>query len=190
MSKVSPPPTAPDLGLIRRVRDEDDDEPIQKPLEWSLIRRLFTYAAPVKRKVTALSVLSVIRSAQLPAFAWMTALIINGPISRGDLSGLWWGVAGQSVPLPLALIRFVSARMLLAQFHRSNVPANALPRNPLVFLLIRVVHRCNQNVSVAIIRGQISRRFQRKPQSMYLFLLFVMAEYWKKEARLAMAVSW
>ena len=44
-----------DLGLVRRVRDEDDDEEIQKPLEWSLIRRLFTYAAPVKKKLTALS---------------------------------------------------------------------------------------------------------------------------------------
>src|SRR3954471_24152354 len=57
-----------DLGLIRRVRDEDDDDDIvQKPLEWSLIRRMFTYAAPVRRKVTALSVLTFIRAAQLPA---------------------------------------------------------------------------------------------------------------------------
>ena len=31
-----------DLGLVRRIRDEDDDEEIQQPLEWSLIRRLFT----------------------------------------------------------------------------------------------------------------------------------------------------
>jgi ATP-binding cassette subfamily B protein len=83
-----------DLGLVRRVRDEDDDEEVQKPLEWSLIRRLFTYAAPAKKKVTALSVLTVIRAAQLPAFAWLTALIINGPIARGDISGLWWGIGG------------------------------------------------------------------------------------------------
>ncbi|MEO6244448.1 MAG: ABC transporter ATP-binding protein [Opitutaceae bacterium] len=93
MSKATSTP-APDLGLVRRLRDDDEDEPIQKPLEWSLIRRLFTYAAPVKRKVTALTVLSVVRSAQLPAFAWITALIINGPIARGDLSGLGWGVGG------------------------------------------------------------------------------------------------
>ena len=97
MSKAPPTAAVPDLGLIRRVRDEDDDEPIQKPLEWSLIRRLFTYAAPVKRKLTALSVLSIIRSAQLPAFAWLTAIIINGPIARGDLSGLWWGVGGYAL---------------------------------------------------------------------------------------------
>ena len=97
MSKALPIAVVPDLGLIRRVRDEDDDEPIQKPLEWSLIRRLFTYAAPVQGKLTALSVMSVVRSAQLPAFAWMTALIINGPIARGDFSGLWWGVGGYAL---------------------------------------------------------------------------------------------
>ncbi len=97
MSKAPPTAAVPDLGLIRRVRDEDDDEPIQKPLEWSLIRRLFTYAAPVQGKLTALSVMSVVRSAQLPAFAWMTALIINGPIARGDFSGLWWGVGGYAL---------------------------------------------------------------------------------------------
>ena len=86
-----------DLGLVRRVRDDEDDEEIQKPLEWSLIRRLFTYAAPVKRKLTALTVMTLIRSAQLPAFAWLTSLIINGPISRGDLSALAYGVGGYAL---------------------------------------------------------------------------------------------
>jgi ATP-binding cassette subfamily B protein len=86
-----------DLGLVRRVRDDGDEEEIQKPLEWSLIRRLFTYAAPVKRKLTALSVMTVIRSAQLPALAWIMSLIINGPISRGDLTGLAWGVGGYAL---------------------------------------------------------------------------------------------
>jgi len=86
-----------EVGLVRRVRDEDDDEEIQQPLEWSLIRRLFTYAAPVRRKVTALSVLTVIRAAQLPAFAWLTALVINGPIARGDVTLLAFGVAGYAL---------------------------------------------------------------------------------------------
>lgn len=81
-----------DLGLVRRVRDEDDDEEVQKPLEWSLIRRLFTYATPVKRKVAALSVMTVIRAAQLPALVWLATLIIKGPISRGDVPALGAGV--------------------------------------------------------------------------------------------------
>ena len=92
---MSPPPgQIRELGLVRRVHDDEDDEELQKPLEWSLIRRLFTYAAPVQRKLTALSVLSLIRAAQLPAFAWIASLIITGPITRGDLPGLWLGVGG------------------------------------------------------------------------------------------------
>ena len=91
------PPQARELGLIRRVRDEDDDEEIQKPLEWSLIRRLFTYAAPVKKKLTALSVMTVIRAAQLPSFAWITSLIINGPIARNDVPALLLGVGGYAL---------------------------------------------------------------------------------------------
>lgn len=84
---------ASDVGLVRRMRDDEDEE-IQKPLEWSLIRRMFTYAAPVKRKLTALSVLSVVRSAQLPALVWIATLVIKGPISQADVTGLWLGVLG------------------------------------------------------------------------------------------------
>ncbi len=86
-----------DVGLVRRVRDEDEDEEIQKPLEWSLIRRLFTYAAPVQRKLTALTILTVIRAIQLPSFAWLTALVINGPIARGDIGLLALGVGGYAL---------------------------------------------------------------------------------------------
>jgi ATP-binding cassette, subfamily B, bacterial len=82
-----------DLGLVRRARDEEDEEQF-RPLEWGLIRRLFTYTAPVKGKVTALVVLSVIRAAQLPALAWAMSLIIKGPITAGDIAGLTLGVAG------------------------------------------------------------------------------------------------
>ena len=98
MKKIAPPVAEiREVGLVRRLRDEDEEYEIQKPLEWSLIRRLFTYASPVRRKVTALSVLTVIRSAQLPAFAWLTALIINGPIRNGDLTGLALGVGGYAL---------------------------------------------------------------------------------------------
>ena len=84
---------ASDVGLVRRLRD-DEEEDVQKPLEWSLIRRMFTYAAPVKRKLTALSVLSVVRSAQLPALVWIATLVIKGPISEANVTGLWLGVLG------------------------------------------------------------------------------------------------
>jgi len=92
-----PPPAVPevrDVGLVRRVRDDDEDGEIQRPLEWSLIRRCFTYAAPVRRKVVALGVLTAVRAAQLPALVWISTLIIKGPITHGDVAALWLGVAG------------------------------------------------------------------------------------------------
>jgi ATP-binding cassette subfamily B protein len=101
MKKTPPPasalPEIRDLGLVHRVRDEDDDIEVQKPLEWSLIRRLFTYAKPVKRKLTALGVLTVIRAAQLPALVWIATLIIKGPISGNDPAGLWFGIGGYAL---------------------------------------------------------------------------------------------
>ena len=90
---MSPPPTQiRDLGLVRRLRDEDDEEEIQKPREWSLIRRLFTYAAPVRKKLTALSIMTVVRAAQLPALVWLSTLVITGPIAGGDYPGVLLGV--------------------------------------------------------------------------------------------------
>ncbi len=88
------PPLGKSMTLIQQLRDEDDDEEQFKPLEWGLIRRLFTYTAPIKGKVTALWVLSVIRAAQLPALAWVIALVINGPITNRDFKGIALGVAG------------------------------------------------------------------------------------------------
>lgn len=85
-----------DVGLVRRVR-EDEDEEVQKPLEWGLIRRLFTYTAPIKGKVTALVVMSVIRAIQLPAFMWIVALVIEGPITKQNMTGILIGVAAYGI---------------------------------------------------------------------------------------------
>jgi ABC-type multidrug transport system fused ATPase/permease subunit len=82
-----------DVGLVRRVRDDEDVE-LQKPLEWGLIRRLFTYTAPIQGKVTGLILLTLIRSAQLPALGWVMSLVIKGPITGRDLAGIALGVAG------------------------------------------------------------------------------------------------
>ncbi len=83
-----------DLGLVRRPLEDDEDAEQFKPLEWGLIRRMFTYARPVQRKLTILLVLTVIRSAQLPALIWASATIISGPIARHDLGVLPWAVLG------------------------------------------------------------------------------------------------
>ena len=92
----SPPPPKP-MGLIQRLPEDDDNEADSQPLEWGLIRRLFTYTTPIKRKVTALIILSFIRAAQLPALGWVMALVINGPITARDFSGIALGVIGYGV---------------------------------------------------------------------------------------------
>ncbi len=94
MKKTAPPFTeVQDVGLVRRLADDETEE-VQKPLEWSLIRRMFGYAEPHRRKLTALTILSIIRAAQLPALVWISTLIIKGPISQGHVAGLWLGVLG------------------------------------------------------------------------------------------------
>jgi ATP-binding cassette subfamily B protein len=74
--------------LVHRIRDEDDDEEQFKPLEWGLVRRLLTYARPVRGKLTVMLALTIIRSAQLPALVWVTALAIKGPIAHRDIPGI------------------------------------------------------------------------------------------------------
>lgn len=75
MSEI--PAKISDLGLVRRPLEDDEDAEQFKPLEWGLIRRMFTYARPVKRELNILLVLTVIRSAQLPALIWASAAIIS-----------------------------------------------------------------------------------------------------------------
>jgi len=94
---MSAPGKVRDLGLIRRVQDDDDDEEQFKPLEWGLIRRLFVYAAPVRKKRNILFALTVIRSAQLPALIWASASIISGPIAHRDVGVLPWAVLGYGI---------------------------------------------------------------------------------------------
>ena len=92
---MSAPRPVRDFGLIQRVREEDEE--LQKPLEWGLVRRLFGYTAPIKGKVMILAILTVIRSAQLPALGWIMALVINGPISGRDVPGLTLGIVAYGV---------------------------------------------------------------------------------------------
>ena len=77
--------------LVYRLRDEDDESDIVKPLEWSLIRRVFGYAKPIQGKLNGLIILSIIRAAQLPALVWITSLIIAGPIACSDMHGIIFG---------------------------------------------------------------------------------------------------
>ncbi|KXU34785.1 sugar ABC transporter [Cephaloticoccus primus] len=77
------------------MQDHDHENEVQfKPLEWGLIRRLFSYARPVRRKVAWLSVVTVTRSIQLPMLTWVMGLIISGPIAHHDAGLLVWALGG------------------------------------------------------------------------------------------------
>ncbi|HRE82645.1 MAG TPA: ABC transporter ATP-binding protein, partial [Opitutaceae bacterium] len=84
-SPQAPAVANPKLSLIQRIRDADDEDEQFKPLEWGLIRRLFHYTRPVKMRLTALCILTVIRSAQLPALPWLVAVTI-GKIGQGSIT--------------------------------------------------------------------------------------------------------
>jgi len=91
---MSAAPKVRDLGLVHRPREDEEDAEQFRPLEWGLIRRLFVYAAPVRRKLNLLLVFTVIRSAQLPALVWAGAAIISGPIAKREIGVLPWAVLG------------------------------------------------------------------------------------------------
>ena len=82
---------APSLILVHRTREADDDEEQFKPLDWRLIRRILGYASPVRGKLMVMVVLTIVRAAQLPALAVLTAAVITGPIAHGDLHGILVG---------------------------------------------------------------------------------------------------
>ena len=91
---MKPPPTPGGLTLLSR--DDEEDEQF-RPLEWNLIRRLLGYTQPVRGKFLALCVLTVIRSAQLPALVWVVSLVITGPITHLDQSAILLGVLGYGI---------------------------------------------------------------------------------------------
>lgn len=96
------PETEPSASSIRhelslaRVdhKAKEEVEPAQRPLEWGLIRRLFGYMRPYAARRNWLTVLTVLRSIQLPALAWALGKIIGGPVVAGDLEGTLWGTVG------------------------------------------------------------------------------------------------
>jgi ATP-binding cassette subfamily B protein len=101
MKTPTPEPALPapgrPLSLVQRLRDDEDDEPLSKPLEWGLIRRLFGYMRVQAGKRNALLFLTALRAVQLPALVWLGSKIIAGPIADHDLELLWWGVGAYAV---------------------------------------------------------------------------------------------
>lgn len=66
----------------------------QRPLDFHLVQRIFSYTRPYARLRNWLVALVALRSVQLPLVAWTTAAVISGPIARHDVRGTVLGVAG------------------------------------------------------------------------------------------------
>ena len=93
-SRVAP------LTVVSRPQD-DAEEVTQRPLEWSLLRRIFAYTQPWSGRRNALIVLTVVRAIQLNGLTWLFSKAIAGPITGGDLHALWLDVLAYAV---LALV--------------------------------------------------------------------------------------
>lgn len=93
MKPLKPAPTA-DFLVLKRSDDEDENDQPFKPLEWGLIRRLWTYTRVQRTKRNWLVALTLIRSAQISLLTWTMAVIIGGPIARHESDTLAWAVAG------------------------------------------------------------------------------------------------
>ncbi len=93
--KASPDGRRP-LSLVQRARDDEPDAEM-KPLDLGIVRRLFGYTRASARKRNGLIALTVVRASQLPALAWVSALIIAGPIAGGRTSSLLGWLVGYTV---------------------------------------------------------------------------------------------
>jgi len=88
------PGTSPGLLVLSRRERDEEEEAVFRPLEWGLIRRLWTYTRPHRKKRALLVLLTILRAGQLPALAWAVGAIISGPVAGHDLPGLAWAVSG------------------------------------------------------------------------------------------------
>jgi hypothetical protein len=64
-----------------------------RPLEFGLIRRVFTYMRPYHAKRNWLLVAVTLRAMQMPALAALFTAVINGPLVERDVRGTLMGAA-------------------------------------------------------------------------------------------------
>jgi ATP-binding cassette subfamily B protein len=85
----------------------EEREADKAPLQWPLIRRIFTFTKPYAAKRNWLFALTFVRGLQLPALAWLIGRTINGPISHRQLTEIYW----------YAAVYFVLALFTIVGFH-------------------------------------------------------------------------
>lgn len=86
------PAAARESAAAGRMKPERPSEVNQRPLDFSIIRRLFACTRPYGRLRNSLLFLVVLRSIQLPILVWLLGWVISGAIARRDLEGVAVGV--------------------------------------------------------------------------------------------------
>src|SRR4051812_8716391 len=72
-----------------------------RPLDFSLIRRLFSFSQPYASKRNKVFFVAIMRSLQVPTMSWLLGKIIRGPIAQHDPRGT---IEGTLAFIGLALI--------------------------------------------------------------------------------------
>lgn len=93
------------ITVVEKTREEQQEVQF-RPLQWGLIRRLFSYTGPVKTKTRVLIGLALLRAMLLPTLIFVSSRIISGPIAKGDMHILPWAVAG------FALVAIITEGMM------------------------------------------------------------------------------
>jgi ATP-binding cassette subfamily B protein len=73
--------------LTHVARDEERDVELRPMQFFHIMRRIFGYAAPHRRVVIVLGIITLVRSIQLPLLAHILSTVIQGAISHGDFHG-------------------------------------------------------------------------------------------------------
>jgi ABC-type multidrug transport system fused ATPase/permease subunit len=104
-AKVAPGDSAA-REAITYYNPQEEREADRAPLQWWLIRRIFSYTNPYAAKRNWLFVLTFTRGLQLPALAYLIGLTINGPIAHHDLAGIYRYAAGYLALAVFTVVNF------------------------------------------------------------------------------------
>ncbi|WP_428388737.1 ABC transporter ATP-binding protein [Mucisphaera sp.] len=78
-------------ALTRKAAKEREREAQQRPLDLTLIRRLWAYTQPYAKLRNTLLVLVLVRALTIPLVAWLLSAVLLGPVQSKDVQGIIWG---------------------------------------------------------------------------------------------------
>jgi ATP-binding cassette subfamily B protein len=84
----------PAIAMLTQANKDVDIEPNRRPLSLNLYKRMLRYTRPYRGIFIALTLVVIVRAAQLPLLALAFSAVINGPIKNNHLTQLLWGVGG------------------------------------------------------------------------------------------------